>query len=454
MRPWTRAIPALLTVLLVALSTGCGPKSEPPNLVLITIDTVRADFLGAYGESADVSPNLDRLARNALVFEKAMATAPFTGPSHASILTSQHPSTHGVVLNGHRSTTSVLEEGTVTVAEHLADLGFSTAGVVSGGPLDERFGFGQGFDQYTLVSHAGHFDSGGPAAKVNDFGRDWLMTRAGKGETAPFFLWLHYFDPHLPYVSEPEFRRALGMEDDSPVTSKNVLELPAEFVRDAYRAEVREMDHHIGRFLDFIATQGWDENTIVAVVADHGEYLQEHGLYDHHGLRDEVLHVPMFIHWKGFENQDRRSGVVSTLDLIPTLMDIMGLDPLPGAQGRSLRKKEDGPTPPVFAEWRDFRLLLRRHETTDGDFQISVQSGNSKLIRDLLFPDSSLMFDHATDQAENTNLFSADPDLTAHLQGLLDRHLREDLPTGLAGVEDIIIDSESMEMLKSLGYVR
>ena len=194
---------------------------------------------------------------------------------------------------------------------------------------------------------------------------------------------------------------------------------------------------------------------MIAVVSDHGEYLQEHGLYDHHGLRDEVLHVPMFIHDPRTTDGHRRHDVVSTLDLAPTLLDLMDLDALPGAQGRSLLDPKSAEAPrPVHAEWRDYRLLLKRHEASPGDFQISVQDGDDKLIRDLLYPEASLMFDKAADPGEDRNLFATDTDSRDRLEAILDRHLKDGLPQGLAGVDYIVLDAESMEMLKSLGYVR
>jgi arylsulfatase A-like enzyme len=241
--------------------------------------------------------------------------------------------------------------------------------------------------------------------------------------------------------------------DATVVTVENVLDLPGEVVRDAYRAEVRETDHHVGTLLDFLAEQGLMDDTVVAVVSDHGEYLQEHGLYDHHGLRDEVLRVPMFVRAPGMTAQERRPGTVSTVDLVPTLLDLMGLPPLPGAQGRSLATADPGGERPVFAEWRDYRLLLKRHEAGAGDFQIGVQEGEVKLIRDLLRPEASLLFDQAADPGEDANLFGERVGLRTRLQEMLDRHVREDLPDGLAGVQDIEIDAESMEMLRSLGYV-
>jgi arylsulfatase len=178
--------------------SGCSRDFEPGrNLLLITIDTLRADSLGAYGSEASVSPHIDRLAERSTVFERAYATAPFTAPSHASILTSQHPSATGVIYNGHRASVSI-DARSITLAEHLSEAGFTTAAVVSAGPLDEKYGFSRGFQEFTRIKERKHTDLGGAAAAVNAKAEKWLLRQQGKEENGRFFLWLHYFDPHLP----------------------------------------------------------------------------------------------------------------------------------------------------------------------------------------------------------------------------------------------------------------
>jgi arylsulfatase A-like enzyme len=159
----------------------------------------------------------------------------------------------------------------------------------------------------------------------------------------------------------------------------------------------------------------------------------------------------MFIHWRDLKGAERRGAVVSTVDLAPTLLDLLGVAELPTAQGRSLRRASA--PQPVFAEWRDFRLL-GDHEPRPGDFLVSVQDGQHKLIRDLLFPASSLCFDLAVDPNETNNIYGEDHPLTNELGALLDGHLKNGLPHGLAGIDDIQIDEKSLEMLRSLGYVR
>lgn len=432
---------------------GCGKQpAHNSHLLLITIDTLRADFLGCYGYPELVSPRLDALAAQAIVFDQAQATAPFTGPSHASILTGQHPSTHGVIYNGHRAQNLAIGAGSVTLAEHLAAAGFNTKAVVSGGPLDARFGFGRGFESYNLVPQMGYADSGGDPVQVNQRAGNWLLDWKHTGREERFFLWVHYFVPHLPFLNRPAIRDTLGIALDVTVDETLAGSLPVDDVRQAYRAEVYATDQFIGELVDRLTQLDLAEDTIIAVVSDHGEYLQEHGLTNHHGLYDEVLHVPMFIHWRDLKQVERRPETVSTIDLAPTLLELLGVEALPTAEGRSLFKGGRG-SEAVYAEWRDFRLLSGQ-DPRPGDFQVSVRQDARKLIRDILFPDQAQCFNLAADPAETTNLCgSGDPAPTA-LGRLLDDHLQHGLPEGLAGVEDISLDAQSLEMLRSLGYVR
>jgi len=439
--------------LVVLLLSGCdrGPSAQQANLILISMDTLRADYLGCYGGVAPVSPHLDQLAASAIVFEHAYATAPFTGPSHASILTSQHPSKHGMIYNGHRARSLAIGEQSVTLAEHLGKSGFNTKAVVSGGPLDARFGFGRGFESFNLVPQMDNLDSGGDPDQVNRRAGNWLLDWQHTGKKDRFFLWVHHFTPHLPYVAREADRAALGMTFGETVDDNGAAEFPVDDVRDAYAAEVLAADRFVGNLLAEVERLGLAENTVIAVVSDHGEYLQEHGLTNHHLLFDEVLHVPMFIHWPNFDSVDRRSETVSTMDLVPTILELLDVAPLPTAQGRSLLSAEtDVADVPVYAEWRDFRLLSGQTPRA-GDFLISVQRGRQKLIRDVLFPAASQVFDLAQDPTETQPLSAVSADA---LGQLLDSHLRDDLPHGLVGVEDINLDDKSLEMLRSLGYVR
>ena len=286
-----------------------GKKRDPEerkfNLVLITIDTLRVDYLGVYGYPDFISPNIDGLAQSAILFEKAYATAPFTGPSHASILTSQHPSTHGIIFNGHKAP-GKNAKSSLTLSEHLKKNGFATAGVVSGVSLSKKYGFGRGFEYFKRIKRDrrhGQKDKGGDGNKVTSVAGKWIKKAAQKWHASKgaqrFFLWIHYFDPHLPYVCDEKVYQKLKISTLSPVTQKNIRKIEKNHIYQSYRAEVFETDQQIGILLKFLKDYGVAFNTIVAVVSDHGEYLGEKGLFDHLLLFEQVLHVPMFIHIPG-----------------------------------------------------------------------------------------------------------------------------------------------------------
>jgi len=438
---------------LAGCSQGSCHLEHSRNLLLITIDTLRADSLGAYGSEDNSSANLDRLAEDSLVFDRAYATAPFTAPSHASILTSQHPSANGMIYNGHRLEVSI-DAKSVTLAEHLRKAGFATAAVVSAGPLDQKYGFSRGFQKFTRIKARKHNDLGGAAAFVNAAAEEWLLRRSGDQENERFFLWLHYFDPHLPYVGPREFRDGLECDPDVVVSLGNAKRLPKRVVKQCYQAEVLEADGHIGEILRFLDDHDLSQDTLVAVTADHGEYLLEHGLVDHSRLYDEVLHVPMIIHWPGGRAAERRSRPVSTIDLVPTLLAILGVESLPTAQGRNLLAPSGSEKDlPVFAEWRHYRMLNKDRRAKPGNFLVSVQMGDTKYIQDILFPDSSSLFDLEEDPDELLDLYPEDPEALGRMKKLLNQHVVDDLPNGLLGVEEIQIDEESMQMLRALGYV-
>ena len=450
-----------LIVFLVMLSVaaGCGSRGADPaeesgsrpakNLVLVTLDTVRADFLGAYGHPDRLTLHLDALASRGLVFANAYSTAPFTGPAHASILTGQHPSTHGIIYNGHRVAADI-EDTSVTLAEHLSNLGFKTGAVVSSGVVSAKFGFGRGFDWFRQIEEAQPEDKGGWAGFVTDAAIDWL--RLQKGER--FFLWLHFIEPHLPYVVGVDVAERLNLEDRNvPIDVGKTL--PTQRLRRVYGGDLFETDRELGRFLNHLKISGLDDDTLMVVTADHGEYLHEHGgMMDHSQLFDQVLHVPLIFAGPGVPIGERRSDVVSVVDIVPSLLETMQLTKLPTAQGVSLWHAGEREPHPVFAEWRSYRMVTMPERSKPSvDFLLSVQLGDTKLIRPVLMPERTMVFSLSEDPLETENLVTRSPGLADRLSTILDEHLAEDLPRGLLGVENVHIDDSSAEMLRALGYI-
>lgn len=429
------------------------PSPQPPrNFVLITIDTLRADAVGAYGGEWK-TPHLDAFAERATVFEQAFSTAPFTGPSHASILTSRHPSKHGIIFNGHRVRGKASAESTF-VSEHLKKQGFVTAAVISPSPTRKKFGFGRGFDSFHESCEPAHDDTAADGACIAAQARQWLQERP-RGRR--FFLWVHFFEPHFPYAGPAEMYEQQGLKpEDWIVTRMSKLQkMPDARVRKAYLADVYEGDHYFGALMQALSDLGLTRDTLVAVTSDHGEYLGEHDRYGHDGLYDEVLHVPLMIASPG-RPSGRRSELVSTIDLVPTALELLAVPPMPSAQGRSLlNPAKDEPVPSVFAEWRHYRVVTRRRRAEPGDYQLGVRTPSSKLIVDWLFPEEgSMLFDLERDPNEQRNRLDTDEKQAKFMGAILERHKERELEEQHLEQSDIQIDSQTMKMLEALGYVQ
>ncbi len=317
-------------------------RGGAPNILLIGVDTLRADALGAWGRKPSLTPSLDRLAAESDVWPEAYTAFNVTNPSFASIFTGLYGKNHGVY-----DLKTPLPPSQTTLAELLAGAGYRTLALISASHLgDHNSGLGQGFAEVQTATEqaAGEMPV--------DATMDWLAATTRKGRSPrPFFVWLHLFDPHTPHTPPEPY--ALGQRPAaamglSPVRLWTPFRTvgPRPFVeqvlagnRDLYDGEVAYADRQVGRLLDFLASRGLLENTVVALVADHGENLGEHGiLFRHIGLFETTTHVPLMIRWPGAERRGRRlPGLVQTIDLFPSLLAAAGLQP-PPSDGQDLRK--------------------------------------------------------------------------------------------------------------------
>lgn len=317
-------------ILLALVITGCGGTSESKrghdrwNLLVITLDTTRADRLGFHGHDAARTPRLDALAERGFIFDRARSHSPLTLPSHASIFTGLLPTEHGVRNNG----TYVLGDSQTTLAETLSSAGYATAAVVAAYVLDRKFGLAQGFDAYDDTIEAPAATQFGYAERTGD-----VVTRAALAladdftRDRPYFLWAHYFDPHAPYSAPERFRRGF---DDTPLGR--------------YDAEIAAMDHWIGELLDGLDSRGLLDRTLVAIVADHGEGVagphdeRSHGIF----LYPDTLHIPfVFSTGKGKAEAllgatGRSDALVRQIDVMPTVLEWLGVASQSEFEGRSL----------------------------------------------------------------------------------------------------------------------
>jgi arylsulfatase A-like enzyme/Tfp pilus assembly protein PilF len=399
--------------------------AEPLSVLLVTLDTTRADRLGCYGYAAARTGRLDRLAAEGVRFENAFADAPITLPSHASLLTGLHPFQHGVRNNGN----FYLPDRFETLATSLGRRGYRTAAFVSSFVLDRRYGLARGFETYDDRTDEREASSSGPEAERRGDRtalacQRWLEGHAARAPAAPFFVWLHLYDPHEPYRPPPPFE--------------------GEFAGRPYDGEIAFADAAVGSVLDRLGTLGLLDRTLVAVVADHGESLGDHGEETHSMfLYESAIRVPLIL-W--------RPGVlpagtvvpspVRTVDVAPTVLDLLEAPPLAAPHARSLRKAIEGgadAAPAAYAETWVPKLYM------NGAVLRALRTDRFKLI-DAPRPE---LYDLSVDPGETRNRFEAEPETARRLRAELDR-----LTAGAGAAMSVgRVDSEAVEKLRSLGYL-
>ncbi len=322
------ALTAASIILIAVLLAACaGPQpgggdsqGSRRNVLVVTLDTTRADRIGCYGYQGAATPVLDSLARRGVLFESAYTSSVLTLPSHASIFTGRLPPSHAVRNNG----TDRLGSGLTTLAEILGEQGYRTGAFVSAAVLEAMFGLDQGFDTYDdsttkEVAHTVRYAER-DAAAVTGAALDWLASERKE----PWLLWVHYFDPHSPY-NPPESLRA-------------------RFAGRGYDGEIAWVDSNLGRLLQAVEERGGAERTLIVVVADHGEGLGDHG-EETHGvfLYDETTRVPLIVAAAGLVPAGGRvAPVVRTTDILPTILDLLGLAEPADLDGTSLRPLMEG----------------------------------------------------------------------------------------------------------------
>src|SRR6267142_388583 len=439
----------LLPAVLVLLS--CGRSAPRPNVLLITIDTLRADRLGCYGYARPTTPHIDRLAGQGALFERMYTTLPRTTQSVATILTGRYPKSHGA-----RGLFSKLSPANLTLAEILRDGGYDTAAFVSNLFLRPGQGFEQGFDRYDNPQARWDGDSAGP---VSAGALDWLR---GRGGGRPFFLWVHYLDPHWTYRPAPPFDRVFDPGFAGPFTLYEDLEagrltkgqvifdnrLPprqVEHVAALYDGEIAQVDAALADLLEYAARPEL-QPLLVVLTSDHGESLGEHGYHFAHGeyLYQPTLRVPLLLSFPGRIPAGLRVGALAeNIDIVPTIVELLGLHRVQAADGRPLLvpaagRGADGTWGEapgrdiVFAE-SDFQLIhpenRRYYIAGPAGKWSSAFDGRYKLIH-VPRPGGALVefYDLADDPGETRDLegAGADPEVRRRLLGELQRYVDYD----------------------------
>lgn len=403
---------------------------EKPNVILISLDTTRADRLGCYGDVNARTAAMDGLARSGVLFTQAASPAPLTLPSHSSIMTGLYPTYHGVRLNG----TTALSQEQVTLAEVFSEAGYQTGAFVAAFVLDGRWGLNQGFgkydDQFDLTK-VKHIDLAGvqrPANQVVDAALRWLDARKHE----PFFAWIHLYDPHTPY------------EPPEPLLSEFGRRGPAGL----YDGEIAFVDQQVDRALSWIRNAGLDQNTIVVVVGDHGEALGSHGEGTHgFFIYDWALRVPFIVRTPFDELQGVRvDAQVSLVDVFPTVLALTGLQASTRVHGRSLVPLMFRQAPPD--------TVYAYSESMAPDLQFgwsALHSLRSPQFKYIEAPRPEL-YDLVADPGEATNIYAQRGTVADAMARELDRIVAEtgrDAPAP----EAANLDKETLARLASLGYV-
>jgi arylsulfatase A-like enzyme/Tfp pilus assembly protein PilF len=412
-----------------------GQRARSWNVLLVTFDTTRADHIGSYGNSRIQTPTLDGLAASGLRFANAYTAVPITAPSHSTILTGRYPISHGVRDNG----LFVLGKDQETLAEILHDHGYATGAAVGSFPITAHFGLNQGFDFFDdhltgknenylgelAKSKERMFFDERRAAQVNEALLPWLREHSAR----PFFAWVHYFDAHQPFEPPPPYDQL--------------------YADDLYDGEIAYADSSLGFLINQLRDMGVLDNTLIVMVADHGEGLSEHNEVTHAVLAyNSTLHVPLIIRppagvvAPGTVVEER----VGTVDIVPTVLDLLGIPAPDNLQGRSLRSAwqaggTPGGAPLQYAEnlsphlahgWGELRVLF---------------DGNLKYIHG---PRPEL-FDLALDPQESHNLVADRPDQARQLRDELSLFLEKHAVAGVSTTEHL--SDQDRQRLESLGYL-
>jgi arylsulfatase A-like enzyme len=419
---------------------------DGPNVILITIDTLRADHLGAYGYERDTSPNIDKLAEDGVLYENAFSQAPWTYPSLSSIHTSLYPSQVSRFSMFFKISDSLL-----TLAEYMKNNFYATIGVVSNRYAGKTYGFAQGFDVFEECNIMNHDSIS--SQLVTETAVDSINEYADN----PFFLWIHYMDPHTQYNHHPE--HAYRQENSSNITvllkeqdlnpiADSLNEADLRFIADTYDEEISYTDQYVGKLINTLKDRGLYDNTIIVLTSDHGEELLDRNRFGHgETLYNEILHIPLIIH-NPLDDKLKGTKVsrnVETRSIAGTIAGECGI-----------------PT----NHFKGINLLRTPSEHIDGAFVFSEKGKNSEKLPDyraVFMKEWKLienvkegtfeLYDLSNDPHEETNLYGSERPGMSELQNLLVSQLSGFEPVLVAEPEKAEPSEEDIKQLKALGYI-
>jgi len=435
MRFFLRGLSAMLAVFVVLPVAGqptahAADASQKTawNAVLITIDTLRADHVGCYGDKQIKTPNIDALAAEGTRFDRAFAVVPVTLPSHTTMLTGTYPMLSGM----HDFSVNKLSANQPTLASVLKGAGYATGAVVASAVLDSRFGLNQGFDFYydhfdfSRLDETNLDEMERPGNQVADLTLDWL----GNNWQKKFFLWMHLYDPHFPYTPPEPYR--------------------TEYAGRLYDGEIAFADAQVGRLVRFLKDKGIYQNTLIVLAGDHGEGLGEHGEKTHgFFIYNSTMHVPLIIRVPNAKGGQTAEGMVSLVDLMPTVLAAVGVDVPAQVQGKSLLASVGGGEAQAFEHDRSVygeTFLPRLH------FNWSELRGAENTKYHFIDAPKPELYDVGKDPAELHNLFTDKKAVSEEMRAKLVAMIRE-YSAGKELAEKASLDPALAERLKSLGYV-
>jgi arylsulfatase A-like enzyme len=456
---------AWIALVLAALlpAAACLPRlDEQPNIIVLLVDALRADHLGFHEYPGRISPHLDELAAESVVFDNCFSQAPWTPPSMGTLFTSLYPEVHGLhrFKDQHfldpesgRLRTSVLPDEAVTLAERLRDAGYRTAAFIANPWLGKDWGLGQGFEHYD-DSRA---DKRTPATALTDAARKWLEEQP---QPEPFFLYLHFMDVHEPYESpEADFRvlwEHLAHETTRPLHAAELppdhMELRPPWADDAmrrrlaywkarYAAGVRQFDRRVAGFLDDLRRSGILDRSYLIVTSDHGEEL---GWGHGKSLHDHQLRVPLMIRRPGGEGRGERiDRYVRLIDLMPSFLALAGAAVPPGLQGTDISPLLRGAPVPAPSEVFATGVLHKPDMFT-------VRTERYKLVVD---GGERTLFDLAADPGETNDVSDERASVAAEMHERLSGHLERSSAAAGLPARTADIPEELRERLRALGYL-
>jgi arylsulfatase A-like enzyme len=423
------------------------PSAFRPHVIIISIDTLRADHVGCYGYHRNTTPQLDRLAAGGVVFEEAFSPASWTLPAHVSLFCALYPSTHSVTVRGKRISPEHVQMG-----EWFRQQGYRTGAFVDGGYLSHHFGYAAGFNLYQ--------DRGGGIAKVLPAALEWWKKQPPRH---PRMMFIHFYDVHSPYGSAEEYQRrfhpfptygrfpyvvdtAFEFKEKVDRGDLVLIEEDIEHFIALYDGDIYYADEQLGEFLETLRDRNEWDSTLIVVLSDHGEEFLEHGSLNHgHTVHEELVHVPLIIKfpnatWEG----TRVKELASLIDVLPTLADWLGEDPRPEWQGQSLIpliSSDERPREAIYAETlAEFKEITREFRLF-----VPVRGSDAK--------PTPRLYDARFDRGEQHDLFELAGDWAVE-EAKAVSEVRTQLGDRSLGSDQIQIDAEFAAQLQALGYAR